>query len=67
MEKKSPINPEVPPPTSNGGGNYKFLYWDDCSDELRELIKFNSINDTHTPENHPICKIKKKIQLLEEK
>lgn len=60
MEKKSTFNFKVPPSfITNGGEDYKFIYWDDCSDELRELILFNSINDTHTPEDHPICKKKK--------
>jgi len=51
MEKKSYINPEVSP--SNDGGTFTFLYWDDSN--LDEIIKFNSLDDTHTPDKHPIC------------
>lgn len=54
MEKKSYINPNVPSLT-NGEGTYIFLYWDDqelIDPVLEELILFNSINDTHRPEDH---------------
>lgn len=54
MEKKSYINPNVSP--SEDGGTYTFLYWDEPDyAELQELIKFNSLDDTHTPDKHPIC------------
>jgi len=53
MEKKSYINPKVPSPDS--GGTYTFLYWDEpepIDPVLKGLILFNSIDDTHKPEDH---------------
>lgn len=40
----------IPP---DSGSDFDFL-WDntDIDDELKELILFNSINDTHRPEDH---------------
>lgn len=52
-EKKSYINPIESFPLDNippdSGNDFKFLYWDD---EVTELIRFNSIDDTHRPEDH---------------
>lgn len=54
MEKKSYINPKVS--LSNDGDTFTFLYWDEpIAPELLELIRFNSLDDTHTPSKHPVC------------
>lgn len=54
MKKKSTSNSVQSFPldlsTNDGGNDFVFVYWDDVEKELEELILFNSINDTHRPE-----------------
>lgn len=63
MKKKSTNDSPSQPSSHNnilpqcGGGDYLFIYWDEGLKELEELIKFNSINDTHRPEDENICKV----------
>lgn len=66
MKKKSTNNfPSQPSSHNNippqcGGGDYLFLYWDEGLDEeFRDLVLFNSIQDTHRPEDENICKVTK--------
>jgi len=56
MKKKRAGNVKLSPPIDNTGGDgFVFIYWDDIEvnkdiEDIEELIIFNSIDDTHRPE-----------------
>jgi len=68
MKKKStdnptPLSPHNPVPPKCGDNNHIFIYWDELdryNKEVEDIILFNSIQDTHRPDDEHILKVTQK-------